>query len=417
MLDARQSSHRNENAYEDNDTLPGSNQLDTLPTLRFEDTEQGCVKMKGRNARRGVIFVGPGADSQGGIAAVISNYRKTAFWTNHRCYRYSSTKDHGNKLIGAVADIFRVFLYAATVWYPNRPAAVSIHSSHSGSFYRKLAYILISKLFHIPVVLHIHPAAFVNFHQNGNGLRRACIRAAGKLSDQVVCLSTQTSDALSDVFGTAKLRTLGNPVDIALFERQYSTQRSGRPQILFMGWIVKSKGVYDLVDAIPTVLKHFPNAIFLFAGNKEIDSLRRMISERGLDNSAEVLGWVSGRQKLDLIHSSYALVLPSYTEGLPNVILEAMAGRLPIITTPVGGIPSVLEDEKTAVFIEPGNVDSIAEAIVSLLTNERKSTEISNSAFQHVCRQYSLDAISRGLEDIYSPYIKDRRNFLTLDKT
>jgi glycosyltransferase involved in cell wall biosynthesis len=142
-----------------------------------------------------------------------------------------------------------------------------------------------------------------------------------------------------------------------------------------------------------------------------------MISERGLDNSAEVLGWVSGRQKLDLIHSSYALVLPSYTEGLPNVILEAMAGRLPIITTPVGGIPSVLEDEKTAVFIEPGNVDSIAEAIVSLLTNERKSTEISNSAFQHVCRQYSLDAISRGLEDIYSPYIKDRRNFLTLDKT
>ena len=266
--------------------------------------------------RKGVMFIGPGKRSQGGISAVISNYAKTSFWLDGRCTRFSSTEDYEHKPIALLADAFRICLFATTVWYPSRPCAVSIHTSHTGSFYRKLPYILISRLFRIPVVLHIHPAAFADFFRYGNRILRATIELAGKVSDQIVCLTPDTRNALVEVFDQTKLRILGNPVDVKHFARADHTGRATRPRILFLGWIVETKGVYDLVEAIPVVLKHIPNAIFSFAGNKEVEKLRNVIAEKGLSESAEVLGWVDGHRKLDLIHSSSVLILPSYTEGL-----------------------------------------------------------------------------------------------------
>jgi glycosyltransferase involved in cell wall biosynthesis len=147
-----------------------------------------------------------------------------------------------------------------------------------------------------------------------------------------------------------------------------------------------------------------PDVRFTFAGNKEVDNLSNLISDRGLNGSAEVVGWIEGQAKIDLMKSSSVLVLPSYTEGVPNVILEAMANRLPIVTTPVGGIPSVLEHDRTAIFVEPKNIQSISEGLIALLTDRQKSRTLADAAFERASKLYSIEAIGDGLTQIYDQY-------------
>ena len=127
-----------------------------------------------------------------------------------------------------------------------------------------------------------------------------------------------------------------------------------------------------------------------------------MVSERNLDSVTRIPGWVDGDAKIELLLSSSMLVLPSYTEGLPNVILEAMASRLPIITTPVGGIPSALVHNQTAVFVTPGNIREISNAIIALLRNSTRRDHLARAAYVAVCDKYSLEKVSTGLECLYS---------------
>lgn len=226
------------------------------------------------------------------------------------------------------------------------------------------------------------------------------------MADQIIVLSDTIRGSLTNVFPPAKMRVLNNPVDISEFSAAPHPCKSARPHVLFLGWIVQEKGVYDLVDAIPNVLSAVPDALFTFAGNKEVVELKELLARRGLKSSTEVPGWVEGQKKIDLLRTSWVLILPSYTEGVPNVILEAMASRLPIVTTPVGGLPDILKHSQTALFVEPGNVDAISDALIKLLTVSELRDSLASAAFRRALDYYSLEEVGRGLTNIYDRYIR-----------
>jgi len=352
----------------------------------------------------GVIFVGPGRHSQGGISAVIENYGKTSFWREFDCSHFASTADYRSKLVKFVYGTWRICLFAYSILFSRRPWAISIHTSHKGSFYRKLVYLIISRLCQVPAVLHIHPDAFAVFYEQGNRWRRSAIRLAGRLSNQIIFLSYETLSDFTGVFPSTKLGVLCNPVDIDSYALERKSEGPQRPRVLFLGAIAREKGVYDLVDAIPAVVQEFPDVLFTFAGNKEVRKLSDLISSRGMRGSAEVIGWIEGQAKIDILRSSTILVLPSYTEGVPNVILEAMASKLPIVTTPVGGIPSVLTHDQTAIFVDAGDVQCIADGLITLLGDEKKCMSLARAAFVRASELYSTEVIGEGLTQIYAQY-------------
>lgn len=354
--------------------------------------------------RPGVLVVAPGQGSQGGITTVINNYGKTSFWHEFDCVAFTSTTDNDSRWAKLFHDVGRWLRFASALLSRDRPSAVSIHTSHNASFYRKFAYLVVCAICRVPAVLHIHPASFVQFHRDGGFLRKIAIRIAGRYADQIVVLSDTIGEDLSGVFPPSKVLVLNNPVDIRAFSSEPAPKKNSRPTILFLGWIIKAKGVYDIVDAIPSVLSEFPDVVFTFAGNKEVDVLKDLLLHRGLEQSTEVLGWVGGQQKIDLLRTSWILALPSYTEGMPNVILEAMASRLPIVTTAVGGIPDVLENERTALFVAPGDAAGIAAALKRMLRESELRSSIASAAFQRACTFYSVDAVDLGLKNIYQRY-------------
>lgn len=360
--------------------------------------------MRGHRIRPGIIVLAPSQAAQGGISTVISNYARTSFWQEFRVRHLPTTDDVDSRWIKGIRDCCRLAAFAPRLIVGGRPGAISVHMAHDSSFYRKLAYMLVAAVFRIPIVLHIHPASFSTFYWSGGRFRKLAVRLAGRLSDQSIFLSEETRSQLAEVFPLARSSVLRNPVDVDAYATGRERITPSRPRVLFLGWIVPEKGVYDIVEAIPEVLRSFPDVLFTFGGNKEVDKLRAEIASRGLSDSAEVLGWVEMEQKLHLLRSSRVLILPSYNEGLPNVILEAMASRLPIITTPVGGIPSVLRHDETAIFVDPGSVSTIAAAVKALLADDNKRLSLADAAFDLVSKEYSLQAVSTGLCRIYDRY-------------
>ena len=106
-----------------------------------------------------------------------------AFWQEFDCRHYSSTSDFSSTLLKLLYGAWRICLFAGFLLCSRRPWAISIHTAHRGSFYRKLCYLVIARMFQIPAVLHVHPAAFADFYAHGSALRQRAIRLAGRLSD------------------------------------------------------------------------------------------------------------------------------------------------------------------------------------------------------------------------------------------
>lgn len=356
--------------------------------------------------RTGVAFVGPRVDSEGGIAMVLKNYTRTNFWSAFNCVLYPTSSEHSTPNASIWYQLCQVIAFLPWLLRTS-PRVVSIHTSSRRCFYRSVAYLAIARLCKRPVVLHIHPVSFIAFQQNSNGVVRLLVRMAFSQSDRIAVLGDDIRAGFGAIYRGDKLTVIPNPVDLS--EYQFHERRlpaDGRKTVLFLGWIVREKGVYDLVDAIPAVLDKIPGARFVFAGNKEVDQLRKMLRERGLEHVTSVPGWIGGNAKLALLRDSHLLVLPSYSEGLPNVILEAMASGLPVLTTPVGGIPSVVENGRTGLLVPPADVHSLAAGIIRLLQEPELGQQLAVAARARIEARYSLEHISHILGETYRQYFE-----------
>lgn len=355
---------------------------------------------KKRNKRLKILFVFPGFELKGGISMVITTIRNSSFSGHFTCQYFGTSSDNSNALARLFKNLVKAFIFPFTL-AGARPDIVSIHTAINNSFYRKLVYILISRLMQRKVALHVHPCEFYNYFSNGGVFQKRLVKIAFAASSRVVFLTENMIDQFRSEFPETNMSALPNPVSVAQFSTRQRAPFMGNHTILYLGWIIAEKGVYDIVDIIPQVASEFPDVSFLFAGNKEVDKLKEMIRERGLDCNAKVLGWVEGEGKLDLLKTSRMLLLPSYTEGIPNVVLEAMASGLPAIVTDVGGIPSVFVEGENGYFVRPGDREGLCRTVLMLLQDDEECARISRSTTSRVQRYYDAEIIVEKLTRLY----------------
>ena len=127
------------------------------------------------------------------------------------------------------------------------------------------------------------------------------------------------------------------------------------------------KGVYDLIQAAEKIVGKNSKVKFILCGDGEIQKVRELIEKKGLSKNFEVPGWIEDKEKY--LKKADIFVLPTYHEGLPNAILEAMAAGLPVISTPVGGIPEAVQEGKNGFLINPGEVSRLQEKMLLLMGN------------------------------------------------
>ena len=150
-----------------------------------------------------------------------------------------------------------------------------------------------------------------------------------------------------------------------------SVEASGRllevPTIAFVGRAIIDKGLLELVRSLPRVLAHTPARLVVCGDGPALAQARMIAHQTGISQAVEFLGWQSPADVQHVLERAAVLVLPSVREGFPSVVLEAMAAGLPIITTPVGGIPDHLHEGTHALFVPPGDVPALAARIITLL--------------------------------------------------
>jgi len=136
----------------------------------------------------------------------------------------------------------------------------------------------------------------------------------------------------------------------------------------FIGRLTEDKGILNLIRAIPEILNGRNDVTFLVIGEGYLtDRIRTYLDEHGLSGKVTLTGFIPHDELPDYLTRMKLLVLPSYNEGLPNVMLEAMACGTPILVTPVGCVPDVLEDKHTGFIVYDNSPSRLAEAVVQTL--------------------------------------------------
>jgi glycosyltransferase involved in cell wall biosynthesis len=159
--------------------------------------------------------------------------------------------------------------------------------------------------------------------------------------------------------------------------------------------MIKEKGVFELVDAVTELMKKGANIELSIAGDgADFEFLKDKTKDLSY---IKILGDVQGHEKISLFKESHFYVLPSYTEGLPISVLEAMLFGLPIITTNVGGLKYFIEEEKMGYLVDVKSKNSLVEKIELLIENPEKMRKMSKYNFNYAQKELSNDVMAKRL--------------------
>lgn len=223
-----------------------------------------------------------------------------------------------------------------------------------------------------------------------------------KKADKVVVIDSMSYNALVDS-GFDNIEFLPNPVSpqvVDIVIENKDIKREART-ILFVGHVVKTKGVVELVEAC----KEIENIKVRVVGTITDEMRNELTTQTDNAKWLELVGEEPYEEVIKEMLRCDLFVLPTYTEGFPNVILESMACGCAIVTTPVGAIPEMLEEEngqRYGLLVEPQKIEPLREAIVEMLDNEELKKECRENVQKRVVERYNMDAVWNMLIKIWS---------------
>lgn len=217
-------------------------------------------------------------------------------------------------------------------------------------------------------------------------------RIGFSMSNKIVAESPFVSKFL-DLNKYASKLFLDGALFVDTLKYNYNKSRRHRKnKIAFVGRFTGEKGIINFLDAIPIILSKKSEIKFLIAG---MGPLYRVIEKtlREYKNNVKYIGWVSQDAMPNFLSDIEILVLPSYTEGLPNIALESMAAGALIIATPVGGLPDLVKDLETGFILKNNSPECIAQSVLMALDLPiSKLDGIALNASNLITEKYSIEA-------------------------
>lgn len=347
--------------------------------------------------KKKVLVVAPGKETRGGITSVILAYEQSYIWNKWNCVWVETYIDK--------SAIFKIFYFFNGLWKfiinISSSNIVHIHLSESTSAIRKAFFFYVAYFMRKKTILHFH--AF-SPDTTIYGKRKSLYRSLFIKSDKVIVLSQFWQKEIDSAFGsnTVKSVVLFNPCTTI----NHPNDKIAKEKIiLFAGTLNDRKGFVDLIQAFAIVKKQYPDWKLVLAGNGEIERGKTIVAELGITADVIFTGWVSGIDKETIFKKSSIFCLPSYNEGFPMAILDALACGLPVITTPVGGILDVFIDGKNAFIFNPGDIKTLAQKLIILIENEAIRNQFIEASNKLAATTFSLNNISKQLDILYSELI------------
>ena len=341
-----------------------------------------------------IFFLGVNhTTGKGGVSSVLHEYSKIF---SHATF--ISTTDSSYQLVKiyyAISALLKCFFFP--LLYPK--AIYHIHGASYNSFSRKYLFYKILSFFKVKIIYHVHGGEFHLFYANSDGKKKKKIKELINNVNGLICLSTFWEDFFIREFNPKNVKVIPNIVTDPIFIQRPNNKN--KIEFLFLGYISESKGIWLLLDVLESLKDMLEGKIiFNIGGNGEVEKLHELVKQKKLEGIVNYIGWVSDEKKNQYLNQSDAYILPSYNEGLPISILEAMTYKLPIISTNVGGIPEVLKDKVNGLLIEPGSKKELKDALEFVINNTSEFKKFGENSLQFV-KPHLPEKVKKELSSFY----------------
>ena len=339
-----------------------------------------------------VLVVSTSRKTHGGISEVLKLYERNQMWEKYHC-RWIETHRNGSSCL----KLWYLFkgLLEYIVYVPFYDI-VHIHFSLPSSAKRKYTFFKIAKALRKKIVIHLHCGSQINNIWNPY---------YQKMFENCDC-GIVLSDILKQIIekrieNPEKLEVVYNPCPIIATGTKYDKKN----QILFSGLLVENKGYKDLIRAFAKIAHQHPDWSVVLAGSGELEQAMSLAKELGITEQVELPGWINGEEKDVAFCEAKAFCLPSYAEGFPMAVLDAWAYGLPVITTPVGGIPDVAEDGKNMLLFNPGDIDTLTDCLERMISDEGLRARLTDESVRLASTTFNIDTISHQIGMVYEELI------------
>ena len=367
-------------------------------------------------SKRNILLCSPYLGATGGISRwtehILSYYAKNKIDDLTLSYYYESIEAGLNNLsrwrrsIIGIKNYTRIYKGLLRHLEQQKFEVVHFCSSASISLIKDIVFLKSVKKRGVRSVIHFRFGRIPELYQRRNWEQKLLHRAI-KLANKAVVIDQLSYDTLLKE-GYKNIELLSNPLApevIEIIEKNKCIEREDR-KIVFAGHCVEAKGIFELIEAC----KDIDNIKLKMIGFVSEETRLKLLEKAGSNSFKwlEIAGEKDFETTIKEMLSAGVFVLPTYTEGFPNVILESMACACPIVTTKVGAIPEILNianGENHGICIDPRNVEQLKHSIQKMLNDKEYALQCGKNAQKRVNETYSMPLVWHELESIWRKLI------------
>lgn len=346
-----------------------------------------------------VLMVGVDESTRGGMWTVVENYLQDERFVKDNGLVYIPTAVTGCSALKKICFTLAAFRRIQAAYREKHFDIVHVHMSERSSIARKGMVMRYAKRRGSKIVLHMHGAEFEALYLKMSTKDQAKVRGILNIADRVIILGEYWREFIGGLLDDpAKIRVVYNAVAVP----EKCEYNEASRNVLFLGLISERKGINVLLSALKQKSNFIAKCckVTIYGPDAE-GNIEKKISENGLSEWVSYCGWLDSQSKPEVLKDTAINVLPSYFEGLPMTILEAMSYGVPSITTTVAAIPEAV-NEKNGVLIPPGDAEALADALESLVADRGKRLEMSRNAYTDAKERFSTEQHISRIQAIYN---------------
>jgi glycosyltransferase involved in cell wall biosynthesis len=339
----------------------------------------------------GILIMGPMPPPYGGVASIVSILSKARF--EDLSVHIVETTIHTRNLVGRLAHGAKIFFRLLISILRYQPDGLLSFCGAYASFWEKGLWAGVAHLFGVRTAIVMVDGNFPAFEKELGAIRRRAMRRIFKMCDVIAVQSAGWHSYYQPLSGHDRFSRVVGGVDQRTFKPAPSRKMTEVVTILFVGWLIAEKGIYELLEAALLLSKaglkfqiRLVGPLFdqkRFNSALETASLGERVVPLGILPQPARL--VAEYQKSDIF------VLPSHAEGFPNAVLEAMAVGLPVVATSVGGLPEIIESGVSGMLVPPHDASQLAVALSSLIKDPAHRRRIGEAARQRILQRFTLE--------------------------
>jgi glycosyltransferase involved in cell wall biosynthesis len=358
-----------------------------------------------------VLFVGafppPGGTIFGGMVTSCRTLLASTFPARVNLELLDSTQfsNPPPRLPLRIAFAARRFVRFVRAFEARRPDAVLLFVAVGASIIEKGVMARYARMRGVPTLMFPRGASIVESCRT-SAFTRTWAKAAFRGASKIVCQGEIWRRFAVDLLGFANgdvavIRNWTATRELLDIGARREVRRGESVRLLFVGWLEREKGIFELIEACQKLCCGRKFTLDVVGEGHASDEARALVVRCGLTDVVRFRGWLQAPDLARALADADVLVLPSWAEGLPNAVVEAMAARLAVVVTRVGAIPDVITDHRSGLLVAPKSTEALRFALAEVIDDSNLRERLASEAYEIAARDFGVElAVDKVIHEI-----------------